>query len=44
VCEEKVVRKIVVLKREEITRRRTKLNNENFRELVSSTAVASFIK
>jgi len=44
VCEKKVVRKTAVLKGEEITGRRTKLNNEEFRELVSSTAVASFVK
>jgi hypothetical protein len=43
VCEKKFVRKIVVLKEEEITGRRTRLNNEEFRELVSSTAVASFM-
>lgn len=42
-CEKKVVRKIVVLKGEEITGRKTRLNNEESRELVSSTAVASFM-
>ena len=43
-CERKVVRKIAVLKGEEATGRRTKLNNEEFCELVSSTAVESFVK
>jgi hypothetical protein len=45
VCEKKVVRKVrvVVLKEEEITGRRTRLNNEELRELVSSTAVARFM-
>ena len=44
VCEKKVVRKTVVLKGEEITGRRTKLNKEALRELVSSTAVTCFMK
>jgi hypothetical protein len=44
VCEKNVVRKTVVLKGEEITGRRTELNNEEFRELVYSTAVTSFMK
>ena len=42
-CEKKIVRKITVLEGKEITGRRTKLNNEEFRELVSS-AVTSFLK
>lgn len=41
---EKVVRKRVIYEGEEIIGRRTKPNNEEFRELVSSTAVASFMK
>jgi hypothetical protein len=44
VCEKKVVRKRVLLKGEEMTGRRTELNNKEFRELVSSKAVASFMK